>query len=102
MRLFWIGVSKDEETTTLFLSNNSSAVESERVKVKIGKKTYTQILNEKMEDVPQDPNKIGVTYMIQLEGNVADDFEKGDFLEITPTEDLVAIGKKGKLYQALI
>lgn len=97
--IFWVGTSKGGNT--MLMLSETETIERERKVVKVGKKTYNQIILAG-EDGAAAERKDRVTYYILLEGNVAGDFTTGQSLDCELTETVISKNEKGTLMQALL
>lgn len=96
--VIWSGVSK-AGNTGMILSNQESA-SAERRTVKIGKKSYKQIILQPRDEAADTADR--TSFYILLEGDVAADFPQGTALEAETSDDVISKGPKGTLYAAYL
>lgn len=95
--VIWCGVSKSGNTG-IILSNRESA-SAERRTVKIGKKSYKQIILQPRDEASDEERN---SFYILLEGDVAADFPQGTSLDAETSQDVISKGPKGTLYAAYL
>lgn len=97
--IFWIGASKGGNT--MLMLSETETIERERKVVKIGKKTFNQIILAGEDGAAAEKSE-RVSYYILLEGDVTADFSTGQALECELTDTIISKNAKGILKQALL